>query len=626
MFFFPPSSVFALPPSVAKTSTMSPPSTLSSKRRLADQRSASLRKKKKKSCYPLENAFLREDSGYLPPYGLREHEAPARLATKQLPRPKNPNGRDPFQHLGDDVVHLIIINLAAKDTEMIRRVSQFWKATSEYHCGKATVIQHLPWAASQDLLGLTKEDINLQYRRQRMYLKDLRLTRLLLKAHSLTRAVYHYSSLELGIATRAIKFTGVYDWHMNENATAWTNGCDKAFIRVLKASNGVPISSEDEIADFGHQPSTEIPYVQLTRTGDLVVLHRSYHNQDVGVPALNDQSQHRCPPADDVLSKLTKGCESWQIHLKGTICKPAIGKDAVYFVEACPEGPLSGEHGPAFKKIDLATGAILYITTPPEIHETGVFVRHNRGDDTITPGNSKIQTPTRGRKIEVAMLDSSLKLAGDEALAVWSDVNLRIHIFSTAAGQILFTYNRDSSTTLAVSGIKPQIWDILARPSIPGIDSLRLSTYDPRTEAVTYAFSSPEIGSWRAHTEAPGFIDADRPLAFNFCHSIHMPFTDPNTRDPFTTIEVVGLEKTVVGEKIHLGKMVRPKKDPEDEEYRTLITLPPQPGKDTTRRLLEFEAPWTVGKDDHFGLVQGYLVYHNFEDKELIVIDFWPTW
>jgi len=626
MFSSPPSSVFTLPPSVVKTSTMSPPSTLSSKRRLADQRSASLRKKKKKSCYLLENAFLREDSGYLPPYGLREHEAPARLATKQLPRPKNPNGRDPFQHLGDDVVHLIIINLAAKDTEMIRRVSQFWKATSEYHCGKATVIQHLPWAASQDLLGLTKEDINLQYRRQRMYLKDLRLTRLHLKAHSLTRAVYHYSSLELGIATRAIKFTGVYDWHMNENAIAWTNGCDKAFIRVLKASNGVPISSEDEIADFGHQPSTEIPYVQLTRTGDLVVLHRSYHNQDVGVPALNDQSQHRCPPADDVLSKLTKGCELWQIHLKGTICKPAIGKDAVYFVEACPEGPLSGEHGPAFKKIDLATGAILYITTPPEIHETGVFVRHNRGDDTITPGNSKIQTPTRGRKIEVAMLDSSLKLAGDEALAVWSDVNLRIHIFSTAAGQILFTYNRDSSTTLAVSGVKPQIWDILARPSIPGIDSLRLSTYDPRTEAVTYAFSSPEIGSWRAHTEAPGFIDADRPLAFNFCHSIHMPFTDLNTRDPFTTIEVVGLEKTVVGEKIHLGKMVRPKKDPEDEEYKTLITLPPQPGKDTTRRLLEFEAPWTVGKDDHFGLVQGYLVYHNFEDKELIVIDFWPTW
>lgn len=605
---------------------MSPPSTLSSKRRLADQHPASLRKKKKKSCYPLEKAFLREDSGYLPPYGLREHEAPARLALKQLPRPKNPNGRDPFQHLGDDVVHLIVTNLAAKDTETIRRVSHFWKATSEYHCGKATVIQHLPWAASQDLLGLTKEDINLQYRRQRMYLKGLRHTRLHLEAHSLTLAVYHYSSLELGIATRAIKFTGVYDWHMNENAIAWTNGHDKAFIRVLKASNGVPISSEDEIADFGHQPSTEIPYVQLTKTGDLVVLHRSYHNHDEVLPALNDQSQHRCPPADDVLSKLTKGCELWRIHLKGTICKPAIGKDAVYFVEACPEGPLCGEHGPAFKKVDLATGAVLYTTTPPEIHETGVFVRHNRGDDTITPGYSKIQTPTRGRKIEVAMLDPSLKLAGDEALAVWSDVNLRIHIFSTAAGQILFTYNRDSLTTLAVSGVKPQIWDILARPSIPGIDSLRLSTYDPRTEAVTYAFSSPRIDSWRAHTEAPGFVDADRPMAFNTCHSIHMPFTDLNTRDPFTTIETVGLEKTVVGEKILLGKVVRPQKDVEDEEYRTLITLPPQPGKDTKRRLLEFEAPWVVGKDDFFGLVQGYLVYHNFEDKELIVIDFWPTW
>lgn len=608
---------------------MSPPSTLSSKRRPADQRPLSLRKKKKKNpCLSLEKAFLCEDSGFRPPYSLREHEAPTRRVWKQLPRPKNLNGRDPFQYIGDDVVYLIITNLAAKDTETIRRVSHFWKATSEFHCGKATVIQHLPWAASQDLLELPKEDINLQYRRQRMYLRSLCLPRLFLKAQLLTLAVYHYSSLEVGIATRAIKFTGVYDWHMNENAIAWTNGHDKAFIRVLKASNGIPISSEDEIADFGHEPSIKIPYVQLTITGDLIVLHRSYHKNDDAVPALNDQSQHRCPPADDVLFKLTKGCAAWKMHLKGTICKPAVGKDAIYFVEACHEGPLDGEHGSAFKKIDLETGAVLYTSTPPEIHETGVFVRHKEGDETITPGYSKIQSPTRGRKIEVAMLDTSLKLTGNETLAVWSDVKLRIHIFSTAAGQLLFTYNRDSVTTLAVSSVKPHIWDILARPSIPGIDSLRLSTYDPRTEAVSYAFSSNKINSWRAHARAPGFIDADRPVAFEFCHTPDIVFTDlNNTRDPFTSIEVVGLEKTVAGEKIFLGDVVRPKKeDPEDDEHRTLITLPAQPGKDTQRRVLDFEAPWIVGKDDFFGLVQGYLVYHNFEDQELFAIDFWPTW
>lgn len=601
---------------------MSLPSTLSSKRRLADQRPASLRKKKKKSCQPLENAFLCEDSGYRPPYSLREHETPrpARISLKQLPRPKNPNGRDPFQHLGDDVVHLIIANLAAKDTETIRRVSQFWKATSEYHCGKATMIQHLPWAASQDLLGLDKEEINLQYRRQRMFSRRLRRSRLHLKTKSLTIAVYHFSSLELGIATRAFRFTGVYNWHMNENALAWTNGHDKAFIRVLKASNRVPISSEDKIADFGHEPSIKIPYVQLTRTGDLVVLHRSYRDHNDIVPALNDQ------PHDDVLSKRTNGCEVWKLLLKGTTCKPVVGKDAVYFMEACPEGSLHGEHGPAFKKVDLANGAVLYTTTPPEIQETGVFVRHKNGEDTITPGDSKVKTPTQGRKIEVAMLDTSLKLAGDEALAVWSDLHLRIHIFSTAAGQILFTYNRESLTTLAVSSVKPQIWDILARPSIPGIDFIRLSTYDPRTETVAYAFSSSKFDSWRAHKEAPGFIDADRPVAFNLCHTPGMLFTDLDTRDPFTTIEVVGLEKTVAGEKILLGDVVRPKKDAEEEEYRTLITLPPQPGKDTHRRVLEFEAPWMVGKEDVFELVQGYLVYHNFEDKELFVIDFWPTW
>ncbi len=168
-----PSSASSLRPSAVNISIMSFPSTPSSKRRLADHRPTSLRKKKKKSNVPLEQAFLGEDSGYIPPYDLREHEAPPRLRMKQLPRPKNPNGRDPFQHLGDDVVHLIITNLGPKDTETIRRVSRFWKATSEYHCGKATLIQHLPWAACQDLLGSTKEDINLQYRRQRMYLKGL---------------------------------------------------------------------------------------------------------------------------------------------------------------------------------------------------------------------------------------------------------------------------------------------------------------------------------------------------------------------------------------------------------------------------------------------------------------------
>lgn len=115
----------------------------------------------------LEHAFVYDDTRYCPPYSLRGASPPARLALqKQLQRPKNPNGCDPFQHLGDDVVHLVISILTPKDTEIMRRVSKFWKATSEYHCGKATMIQHLPWAASQDFENLSKEDINLQYRRQ----------------------------------------------------------------------------------------------------------------------------------------------------------------------------------------------------------------------------------------------------------------------------------------------------------------------------------------------------------------------------------------------------------------------------------------------------------------------------
>ena len=444
-----------------------------------------------------------------------------------------------------------------------------------------------------------------------------------------TTSVYHYESLQLGLATRAIKFDGVYDWHLNGNALIWSNGYDKASIRVLKAPNGTPLFSEDEVVQFDRsippyrsmQPFYEIPYVQLTKTGDLIVLFRSYIPDANGHETIEDPSQYRCPRSIDVLTKMTTDGVQWQLLLRGSICKPAIGKDAVYFMEARPEGQFCGDHGPAFKKVSLATGIVSYSTFPPEINETGVFVRRDQEDNATSSGHSKVQTPTPGRKIQVAKLDTSLKLAGNETLAVWSDLNQRIHIFSTANGQILFTYNRQDHTTLAVSAIKPQIWDICSRPDIPGIDAVRLTTYDVRTEALTYSFTS---GEKRAQQAAPRFLDADRPVAFDLCHSMNI--LDDKTRDPFTTMEIVGLEKTISEDRITLGDVVRPEKVEDDSEESTFVTLPPKPGQGNKRRVLELEAPWMVGKDDFFGLVDGYLIYHNLADKELIVVDFWPNW
>ena len=142
-----------------------------SKRRLADQRPSGSKRKKQTNA-TLAQAFLRKDYGFRPPSGLREHmsgPAPAKnISRKKLIYPVNPNGRDPFQHLNDDEIQQIICYLSAKDTEIMRRVSKFWKATSEYHCGKSVLLQHLPWAASHDLNSWSNEEINLYYRRQCM--------------------------------------------------------------------------------------------------------------------------------------------------------------------------------------------------------------------------------------------------------------------------------------------------------------------------------------------------------------------------------------------------------------------------------------------------------------------------
>ena len=144
-----------------------------SKRRLPDQQpSNASAKKKQRNNVALAEAFLREDYSFRPPPGLREHmSGPASRPTKKtlpkkLTRPTKTNGRDPFQHLNDDEIHQIIRYLDAKDTETMRRVSKFWKATSEHHCSKSVLLQHLPWATSNDIDSLSNEELNIYYRRQ----------------------------------------------------------------------------------------------------------------------------------------------------------------------------------------------------------------------------------------------------------------------------------------------------------------------------------------------------------------------------------------------------------------------------------------------------------------------------
>ena len=407
----------------------------------------------------------------------------------------------------------------------------------------------------------------------------------------------------------------MYDWHLNSNCLIFSNGGDQASIRTFRAGTaaGLQITAGDEPIQLGEdtqRSSQDTPYLQLTNDGNVVVVFRSYTSETEFTDSVS-------------LITAQRG-EQWHLPLEGSICKPAIGKAAVYFIEAQQNRQDCSDHGPAFKKISLLDGSLLYATFPPEIEEAGVFVRQDQ-EQKPSGAFSKVESPTHGRKIEVSKFDTSLKLAGNEIVAVWSDLHLRVYVFSAATGQILFTYNRSTCSILRVSTITPQVWDFYLS-NVRGVDFMRLTSYNERTEGLHYAFGNGDFRRAASSAEV-SFIDADYPIGFDLCHS--MTIVDEHTRDPFTTVAISGIEKKfslLEGQSFaRLEPVQRSSNDRATSDEEILVTLPPKKGQ-KERRLLELETPWVIRDEDFFGLVQGYLVYHNFTDQELIVIDFWPEW
>ena len=189
--------------------------TRSSKKRYRDSKLDSPRKKPKQHTL-LSQAFLVEDSPYCPPQTLRPSTSkiiPKDKSTSRiLPRLAKKNRRDPLHVLNDDEVYQIIGQLAARETETMRRVSKLWKATPEYQCGKFALLKHFPWAAWKLETSTSREEANLQFRRHCMccslHLKysSFRSDKYL---DTNQEPVYHQESLIAGNATRALQCTNV---------------------------------------------------------------------------------------------------------------------------------------------------------------------------------------------------------------------------------------------------------------------------------------------------------------------------------------------------------------------------------------------------------------------------------
>ena len=114
---------------------------------------------------------LSEDSSYVPPKSLVSKSDKRKYRSKcKSSRSPSTCGRDPFQYLDDVVVSCIIEHLSPEDTETIRRVSKYWKATSEFCCGRSLFQQHFSHPEPMVNRCTTREASNLLFRRTRKYI------------------------------------------------------------------------------------------------------------------------------------------------------------------------------------------------------------------------------------------------------------------------------------------------------------------------------------------------------------------------------------------------------------------------------------------------------------------------
>ena len=125
------------------------------------------RRKPKRSS--LDYTSPKDEKEYRPKH--RQIQAPKKPPKVVVPRPtkKNQNLHDPLNVLDDDIVFLIIDQLSARDTEILRRVSKLWKATSEAHCGRNALQKHFPLAAAKIEGYGSREEENLRFRRHCTY-------------------------------------------------------------------------------------------------------------------------------------------------------------------------------------------------------------------------------------------------------------------------------------------------------------------------------------------------------------------------------------------------------------------------------------------------------------------------
>lgn len=374
----------------------------------------------------------------------------------------------------------------------------------------------------------------------------------------------------------------------------WSNKKGDVSIRILRSRNdSLPITSPAIYIDFRlfDIPFTSMNSAQRTEDGDMIVDLQGSGNSD--------------PPSfrryDQKLLKITiQGTVLWEMNFESSISMPAVGKDAVFFLDRSLD-PMTSEPGLALVNVSLEDGSITYRNPLPDLY----------------------------RRVRVHPSDKHLRLFCDEAYAVWRDeVNLA-YVFSTKSGRLLEVYTRSTLMDPIVSRHKCVIWDInhdVPNPPFGGVagysQHVTCQEGTPALKFESIVFPD-QIKQMYPHSEWR--FSGDHLASFYFTHHILTTVNfnrfflgQKKITDPDTKIWVLVMDK-VPSEKFDGSEMQK-------KASAVPISLPSRSKKFEDRRPLELDLPWSMMKKEYLGMENDYLVYHSREEEILYLIDFWPNW
>ena len=415
--------------------------------------------------------------------------------------------------------------------------------------------------------------------------------------------MYQNESLKAGLATRAIKCTGAEDWDLRDGILFWSNTEGQVSVRRLQSFNSEmskkPESKHPDLLKC-FPTAYRLQYVQPVPGGQLVTLEM--------YPSDNDSHSLR---RQGLVKISTSGEIDWSIKIEASISRPAISHDFICVIHGPRGMDVSGNEYRrlSFQKINLDDGTILM-------------------DVDIPPANDTVHDYLRTINSD----DRSLVLSHEERFAMWIDNCCGRYVLCTTTGKLMYSYAsrvRHPNDATIPSSIHPgSFWDV-------HFPSSQFISYDEETETFEASyFTLPEdsqIIGYNGDHDLFCHIIHDRPLPNakfnNFYHS--GGFGKARCMDRFARLGVSCPIRKKSRTRTHRSSSSRFMKPDSDmiwpSKTRAGITLPDQ-GEGERRRDLTLKMPWKLCGNDYFGIVKGYLVYHNANDRVLVLVDFWPSW